>query len=79
MKENFELIEYGVLMEAEKNGKDLSVIDWPVNCNERQFAEQLLADELKRNPWKAVERTTEAGVKIKELRIVKKTTTVVYE
>ncbi len=47
MKENFELIEYGVLMEAEKNGKDLSVIDWPVNCNERQFAEQLLADELK--------------------------------
>ena len=42
-------------------------------------AEQLLADELKRNPWKAVERTTEAGVKIKELRVVKKTTTVVYE
>ena len=41
MKENFELIEYGVLMEAEKNGEDLSVIDWPVNCNERQFAEQL--------------------------------------
>lgn len=32
MKENFELIEYGVLMEAEKNG-----IDWPVNCNERQL------------------------------------------
>ena len=79
MKENFKLIEYVVLMEAEKNGKDLSVIDWPVNCNERQFAEQLLADELKRNPWKAVERITEAGVKIKELRIVKKTTTVVYE
>ena len=79
MKENFELIEYGVLMEAEKNGEDLSVIDWPVNCNERQFAEQLLADELKKNPWKAVERTTETGVKIKELRVVKKTTTVSYE
>ena len=79
MKENFELIEYGVLMEAEKNGKDLSVIDWPVNCNERQFAEQLLAAELKRNPWKAVERTTEAGVKIKELKKKKKTTTVSYE
>lgn len=79
MKENFELIEYGVLMEAEKEGKDLSVIDWPVNCNEREFAEQLLTVELEKNPWKSVERTTETGVLIKALRIVKKTTTVMYE
>lgn len=79
MKENFELIEYGVLMEAEKEGKDLSVIDWPVNCNEREFAEQLLTVELEKNPWKAIERTTETGVLIKALRVIKKTTTVMYE
>ena len=79
MLKNIEVVEWGVLEEAVKKDRDLSNIMFPANPMNKIEAEWLLEEELKKHPWKTEARTTETGVSIKALRVVKKVTTVIYE
>lgn len=80
MKTRIELIEWGVLMECTKpTGEDYSTITYPVSPQIKESAEVLLATELEKNPRLGIERTTETGILIKPLRLVKKITDIKYE